>query len=297
MTRVLTLFAMAALVALFGVTPIAAQAPDGPVTFTEHVAPILYDNCTSCHRPGQVGPMSLLTFEDARPWARSIREKVSDRTMPPWDADPRIGTWANDRSLTDDEIATLVAWADGGAARGDLAAMPPLPAAASDEWAIGEPDAVFEIPAFNVPPDGTVDYTYFEVPTNLTEDKWVQAIQVKPDAAAAVHHIIVSARAEYTAEEIEEMRRVDPGIRVDRDILPGDEIEWNPGVAQLEGRSKGSALGGTTVGNDGVSIFEPGTARLLKAGTTLVFEMHYTPTGEPHVDQSQIGARVHRRGA
>ena len=129
----------------------------------------------------------------------------------------------------------------------------------------------------------------FEVPTNLTEDKWVRAIQVRPDATAAVHHIIVSARSESSPDETAKSRRVDPGIRLDTDILPGDEIEWNPGVAQLEGRAKGNPFGGTTVGNDGVSIFEPGTARLLEAGTTLVFEMHYTPTGEPHVDQSSIG--------
>ena len=93
------------LVILVGViAPVTAQTPDGPVTFTEHVAPILYNSCTTCHRPGQVGPMSLLTYQDARPWAQSIRGKVSDRTMPPWHADPQIGTWANDRSLTDDEM-------------------------------------------------------------------------------------------------------------------------------------------------------------------------------------------------
>ena len=167
--------------------------------------------------------------------------------------------------------------------------MPPLPSHADNEWTIGEPDAVFGIPPFDVPPEGLVDYTYFEVPTNLTEDKWVSAIQVRPGAAAAVHHVIVTARAERTPEERRARRRVDPGFRLDRDILPGREIEWNPGVAQLEGRGKGAPLGGTTVGNDGVTMFQPGTARLLEAGTTLVFEMHYTPTGEPHVDETRIG--------
>ena len=269
--------------------PLAAQPAEQSVTFTEHVAPILYERCTTCHRPGQVGPMSLLTYEDARPWARAIREKVAAREMPPWDADPAIGTWANDRSLGDAEIATLVAWADGGTRRGDPAAMPPLPSYADSEWTIGEPDAVFSIPPFDVPPEGTVDYTYFEVPTNLTEDKWVRAVQVRPGAAAAVHHVIVTARAAPAPRERGARRRVDPGFRLDRDILPGREIEWNPGVAQLEGRGKGTPLGGTTVGNDGVSIFQPGTARLLKAGTTLVFEMHYTPTGELHVDETRIG--------
>ena len=268
----------------------AAQPTEQPVTFAEHVAPILYERCTTCHRPGQVGPMSLLTYEDARPWARSIRQKVAAREMPPWDADPAIGAWANDRSLGDDEIATLVAWADGGAPRGDPAAMPPLPGYADSEWTIGEPDAVFGIPPFDVPAEGTVDYTYFEVPTHLAEDRWVSAIQVRPGAAAAVHHVIVTARTERDPRAPGAgRRRVDPGFRLDRDILPGREIEWNPGLAQLEGRGKGAPLGGTTVGNDGVSIFQPGTARLLRAGTTLVFEMHYTPTGEPHVDETRIG--------
>ena len=269
--------------------PAAAQPAGETVTFTEHVAPIFYESCTTCHRPGQVAPMSLLTYEDARPWARAIRQKVVDREMPPWDADPAVGVWANDRSLSDEAIATIAAWADGGAPRGDRALQPPLPAYADSEWTIGEPDAVFAIPPFEVPPEGTVDYTYFEVPTNLTADKWVTAVQVRPGAPAAVHHVIVTARAERTPEEREARSRVDPGFRLDYDILPGREIEWNPGVAQLEGRGKGDPLGGTTVGNDGVSLFQPGTARLLEAGTTLVFEMHYTPTGEPHVDETRIG--------
>ena len=269
--------------------PAAAQPAAETVTFTEHVAPILYESCTTCHRPGQVGPMSLLTYEDARPWARAIRQKVLDREMPPWDADPAIGVWANDRSLSDGEITTIVAWAEGGAPRGDRAALPPLPSYADSEWTIGAPDAVFSIPPFEVPAEGTVDYTYFEVPTNLTEDKWVTAIQVRPGKPAAVHHVIVTARAERTPEEAAARRHDDPGFRLDHEILLGREIEWNPGVAQLEGRSKGAPLGGTTVGHDGVSVFHPGSARLLEAGTTLVFEMHYTPTGEPHVDETRIG--------
>ena len=284
--RITTVFSVLVLAAS---APAAAQPDEERVTFAEHVAPILYESCTTCHRPGQVGPMSLLTYEDARPWARSIREKVLAREMPPWDADPVVGTWANDRSLSEEAISTIVAWADGGAPRGDRDLQPPLPAYADSEWTIGEPDAVFAIPPFEVPAEGTVDYTYFEVPTGLTEDKWVTAVQVRPGAAAAVHHVIVTARAERTPEEREAARRVDPGFRLDYDLLPGREIEWNPGVAQLEGRPKGDPLGGTTVGNDGVSVFQPGTAQLLEAGTTLVFEMHYTPTGEPHVDETRIG--------
>ena len=254
------------------------------VTLAEHVASIFHASCTTCHRPGQVGPMSLLTYEDARPWARSIKQKVQAREMPPWHADPAVGTWAKDRSLTDQEISTIVAWVDGGALRGNLADIPALPDYADTRRTIGTADAIFAIPPFVVPEEGQVDYTYFEVPTNLAEDRWIEAVEVRPGVPRVVHHVIVSARTDE--------RRKAPGVlRLDREILPGEEIDWNPGVAQLEGRGKGDPLGGTTVGNDGVSVFEPGTARLLKAGTTLVFEMHYTPTGESVVDQTELGLK------
>ena len=269
--------------------PAAAQPAGEAVTFTEHVAPVFYESCTTCHRPGQVAPMSLLTYEDARPWARAIRQKVLDREMPPWDADPAVGVWANDRSLSEEAIDTIVAWADGGAPRGDHALQPPLPAYADSEWSIGEPDAVFAIPPFDVPPEGTVDYTYFEVPTNLTEGKWVTAVQVRPGAPTAVHHVIVSARPERDRGEGGAGHQGDPGFRLDHEIMPSREIDWNPGIAQLEGRPKGHPIGGTTVGNDGVSVLPPGTARRLEAGSTLVFEVHYTPTGEPQVDETRIG--------
>ena len=253
--RVAVFTTVVAWAALVGPQAAAAGQPaEEAVTFTEHVAPIFYESCTTCHRPGQVAPMSLLTYKDARPWARAIRQKVLDREMPPWDADPAVGVWANDRSLSEAAIATIVAWADGGAPRGDRALQPPLPAYADSEWAIGEPDAAFAIPPFDVPPEGTVDYTYFEVPTNLTEDKWVTAVQVRPGAPAAVHHVIVSARAERSAGEGKAGRRADPGFRLDYGLLPGEEIDWNPGIAQLEGRPKGHPIGGTTVGNDGVSV-------------------------------------------
>ena len=127
--------------------PAAAQPAGEAVTFTEHVAPVFYESCTTCHRPGQVAPMSLLTYEDARPWVRAIRQKVLDREMPPWDADPAVGVWANDRSLSEEAIDTIVAWADGGSPRGH-ALQPPLPAYADSEWSIGEPDAVFAIQPF-----------------------------------------------------------------------------------------------------------------------------------------------------
>jgi hypothetical protein len=112
----------------------AAGAQSPPPTFTRDVAPILYSKCVECHRPGAIGPMSLLTFDDARPWAKSIRQKVADRSMPPWFADPAHGKFANDTSLTDAQIATIVDWAERGAPRGDPADVPEAPAFDDIGW-------------------------------------------------------------------------------------------------------------------------------------------------------------------
>src|SRR5213592_3604416 len=122
--------------------PGAAWAADVPVTFTKDVAPILYKSCVECHRPTMFAPMSLLTYDDARPYARSIKQRVVSRAMPPWGADPAHGTFKNDPRLSEKEIETIVAWVDGGAPKGDDKDMPAAPQFA-DGWTIGKPDAVF----------------------------------------------------------------------------------------------------------------------------------------------------------
>ena len=121
-------------------TPAAANAP----TFTRDVAPIMFTKCASCHRPGEVAPMALLSYADARPWASAIKQKVSTRVMPPWHADPAHGTFRNDLRLNDREIDTIVKWVDGGAREGDPSALPALPKF-PEGWQIGKPDAVFEM--------------------------------------------------------------------------------------------------------------------------------------------------------
>jgi hypothetical protein len=161
-------------------------------TFSKDVAPIFYSKCVTCHRPGEVAPMSLITYKDARPWARAIRDRVVAREMPPWHADPAHGSFRNDRSLTPAQIDTIAKWVDGGARQGDPSKMPAMPAFASG-WQIGTPDIVFEMPTeFKVPADGTVDYQYFEVPTNFKEDRWIAAGEVRAGNPEHVHHIIVS---------------------------------------------------------------------------------------------------------
>jgi mono/diheme cytochrome c family protein len=169
----------------------AASAP--AVTFTKDVAPILYKNCTECHRPSMFAPMSLVTYEETRPWARSIKQRVVKREMPPWSADPAHGVFKNDPRLSQKDIDTIAAWVDAGAPKGNDRDLPPAPTYA-EGWTIGTPDAVFTMTEdYNVPADGTIQYQYITVPTNLTEDKYVQAIEIKPGNRAVVHHVIASA--------------------------------------------------------------------------------------------------------
>ena len=153
-----------------------------PETFSKDVAPILQAHCQACHRPGEAAPFPLLTFQQARPWAKAMKEAVLLKKMPPWYADPQYGKFANDRSLLREDVATLVAWADAGAPEGDLKDLPPEVHYA-EGWSIPKPDVVFEFPrAFSIPATGTIEYQKVIVPAGFTEDKWVQALEVRPAA-------------------------------------------------------------------------------------------------------------------
>src|SRR5262249_18298067 len=176
-------------------SPAATSAPVAQTvlrpTFTKDIAPIIYKNCTGCHRPGEIAPMSLLTYEEVRPWARAIREQVAQGTMPPWHASAPRGTFSNDRRLSDQERESVIRWVDSGASRGEPGDLMPAPRFA-DGWEIGTPDVVLSMPSeFEVPASGTVPYQYFQVPTNFKEDKWVQAVEVRPGARSVVHHVLV----------------------------------------------------------------------------------------------------------
>jgi hypothetical protein len=169
----------------------AKRAAKAKVTFAKDVAPIFYNKCVECHRAGEIAPFSLMSYKESRPWARSIKEKVVTKEMPPWHADPAHGTFANDRRLSPAEIETIVAWADGGAVEGNAKDLPAAPKFA-EGWNIDKPDVIFKLPeAFAVPATGVVDYKYFNVQTNFSEDKWIQAAEVRADNRAVVHHIIV----------------------------------------------------------------------------------------------------------
>jgi hypothetical protein len=194
--------------------------------------------------------MPLLKYQDARPWAKAIRAAVITGKMPPWSPDPHYGKFLNDLSLDPGEKEKIVAWIDAGAPEGKPSDAP-APRQFQEGWNIPSPDVVFELPeAYDVPASGTIDYKYIRVPTNFTEDKWVQIAEVRPGAPAVVHHAIVVMRA--------------PGSRRE-EYLAG----YAPGMTP--------------------QIWKPGEARLVKAGSVLEFQMHYATNGTPARDRTRIG--------
>ena len=174
---------------VFGVA--AGGSSNAKVTFTKDVAPILYNRCVECHRAGEVAPMALITYNETRPWAKAIKQKVVDRSMPPWLASPENTHFKNERRLSQNEINTIAAWVDAGAPKGtdeDLPAPPKF----EQGWAIGKPDAVISLDqAIAVPAEGVIPYKYLTVQTNFNEDKWVQAAEIRAGNRKVVHHIIV----------------------------------------------------------------------------------------------------------
>jgi hypothetical protein len=266
--------------------------PTNVPTFSKDVAPILYKNCVGCHRPGEIGPMSLLTYDDARPHAKAIRDEVGDGKMPPWHADPNHGKFANDRSLTTRERETLLKWANNGAPEGNRADLPPQPKF-TDGWQIGEPDLVLTIPEYKVPAEGFVEYEYMEIPTNLTEDRWIQALEVRPGNREVVHHVIVNARPPQPERRPTAFRFAD-GMDVPAGQTGGPE-EPADGPKRVRGQSRfpppqrrGVSIGGFAPGSSTLT-FESGTAMLLRKGSTIVLQMHYTPNGEATVDRTRVG--------
>ena len=282
---------VAALVWTAGIGGAAGAQADTP-TFTEDVAPILYENCVTCHRAGEVAPMSLITYQETRPWGRSIKNKVLVGEMPPWHADPSVGRFLNERRLTVAERDTLVAWVDAGAPEGDPAKLPPPPAFA-DGWQIGTPDVIIEMPeAYEVQAEGEIAYQRFFAPTNFTEDKWVTAVEVRAGEPAVVHHILAYALVPGVAPPPPSFNLVLGGERTEavargqRGRPGGGQQRGGPGGRQRMTRS----LIGTMAPGTNPIVFEPGTAMRVAKGTQIVFQIHYMATGgEPTTDRSRIG--------
>lgn len=229
----------------------------GPVNYVDDIAPLLAANCVTCHREGGIGPWAMTNYAIVRGFAPMIREVVRTRRMPPWHADPVYGHFANDRSLSIEQVRTLVRWVEAGAPRGE--GDDPLASYEGDwpEWQMGAPDLVLDIPPFDVPATGVVEYQYPTVKNPLPEDVWVRGTEILPGDRAALHHVITSW------------------------VLPAPE------GTDPRRRPRGG-LGGYVPGM--VAAPNPdGTGTLLPAGATLVFQMHYTPYGKATTDRSKFG--------
>jgi hypothetical protein len=255
-----------AAIVIFGAIEMGrAQAPAADqVTFNKDVAPILQNHCQVCHRPGNIAPMSLLTYQDARPWARSIKQQVVQRNMPPWFIDQHIGIrkFKDDPSLSDQEISTIAAWVDAGAPQGNPADLAPARQFEdADKWHIGKPDLIVSMPVeFTVKPAASDWWGNFIAESGLTEDRYIKAVETKPSPGGAirvVHHAVTS-------------------------LVYDDAPE-------------GGTLNEYAVGKNG-DIYPEGAGKLIKAGARIRFNMHYHAVGHPVTDRTSVAFVFYPKG-
>ena len=254
---------------------VSAQDANDRVIFTKDIAPIFQKKCQACHREGYMAPMSLVTYQESRPWARAIKARTVDRQMPPWHIDRTVGVqeFKNDRSLTDEELDTIVRWVDSGAPRGNPADMPPPKVFADDDiWGFAElfggpPDMIIKSPPYTVPAVAQDAWYRPAVETGLTETRWVRAIEIRPSTVAGrrvVHHAL--ARLEQDEED----------SLTDDDIGPGLFMEW-------------------AVGKQG-EIMRPNSGKLLLPGARFMFDIHYHSVGEEITDSVELGIYLYPKG-
>jgi mono/diheme cytochrome c family protein len=278
-------FCAIAIVSIFAAA--AEQAPkpaarsvgkNSSVTFYKDVLPILQDHCQTCHRSGESAPMPFMTYDQTRPWAEKISHAVQMKMMPPWFADPRFGKFANDPSLTAEQIAAITEWANAGAPAGDRNDAP-APRLWTGGWNIPQPDFVVKMPRpVSIPARGEVEYTYEIVPTRFAEDKWVQMVEVRPSSPAHVHHAVVYIRPPDSpwlrhapvGEPFTASTLTDPDERRQAHETTSDLLlVYAPGSSP--------------------DRFSDGMAKFVPAGSDLVFQMHYTTNGTAASDQTSVG--------
>jgi hypothetical protein len=227
------------------------------VSYAKQVAPILMEKCVSCHQTGGIGPWAMDSYEKVKGWSAMMREVLMNRRMPPWHADPAIGSFSNDRSLSREQIRALVHWIDAGAPRGE--GPDPLAertAQIAPEWPLGEPDLVIDIPEQQIPASGAIDYRYVDIPLPFDRDVWVRAVHLKPSNRAAMHHALALVGFRPELEET-----------FFAAYVPGFQIEPFPGDS----------------------------GRLLPKGTVLKFQMHYIAVGYATTDRTKLAIYLHKR--
>lgn len=288
---------------------LAGGAPnDGsqPVTYSQHIAPILFQRCAGCHRPGDVAPMSLLSYKETRPWAAAIRQAVAKRSMPPWHADPRYGKFVNESRLSDQEIELIGAWVRQGAKEGDPAQLPPAPKF-EPGWRIGKPDAIFTIPEFTLSDVGYDEQKTFYVDTNFQEDVWVEAVELKPGNRKVVHHAHVwieppasevaakpapgdSARPKRVNYLLREGSRA--YVRPDAPVIDDGCGHPDGGMWPGSRPDELAAMLGSFVPGKDPEVWPAGIAKRIPAGARLKFTIHYSKTTkQEEKDATSVGLR------
>lgn len=274
------------------------------VTFNHDVAPILYSHCVSCHHPNDIAPMSLLTYKDARPWAAAIKEAVVTRKMPPWKADPHYGHWSNDARLSQAEIDTLVSWVNGAKIEGNPKDLPAQPVFSSG-WKAGQPDAIIAIPEFHLDKSGPDEYSYITVPTGFAEDKWIVSAELRPGNRRVVHHahvFVVDPEDAQTkpkagddpASAYSKWLQIHQGtlsfIRPDAPVIDDGCLKEDNGTFPGQHVTDLGTLVASYLPGRGPDVYPAGTARLIKAGSNLNFQIHYSrATGKPETDITSVG--------
>jgi len=241
------------------------------VTFSENVAPIVFQRCAGCHRPGEAAPFSLLSYDDVKKHGKIIAAVTAARIMPPWKAEPASYAYKDSRRLSDDELNTIQTWVKEGMAEGDPAKTPALPKF-TDGWQLGTPDLIVKMDrGFTVPAEGADIYRYLRIPLNLPDDKWIRAIELRPSARDVVHHVLYFADSTADAQKIEKEEDASEsptaGMKISRDMAP---------------------LGGMAVGAQ-PHLLAGGLALKLPKGTDLMFQYHFHPIGKEETEQSTVG--------
>jgi hypothetical protein len=293
-------------VAFAGCAIAADSSTASPVTFNKDILPILEKNCQSCHRPGQVAPMSLLSYQETRPWAKAIKTAVTTKKMPPWFADPNYGHFINDRSLKQSDIDKLVKWVDSGAAEGN-----PKDAPAPVQWPKGgwniQPEIVLDMPPRDVPAKGVLEWELIALPSPFKSDTWVTSMEILPGDASVVHHICFSFEKHRPTTVYNRYE----WVQVPRDET-GNPTPGNTGFAELPGmiiatRDVGSTevklrQGHPTLKQNLDFCYLPGATyddyrdwnagKLVPAGSDIIVSLHYTTNGKAVTDRTKIGFTV-----
>jgi mono/diheme cytochrome c family protein len=261
--------------------PLCAATP----TFTKDIFPILQKNCQVCHRPGEIGPMSFLTYETTRPWAKAIKNAVLTSRMPPWFADPNYGHFQNDRKLSEADVRAIAAWVDAGAPEGDTKDRPPA-VAWTEGWNI-RPDIVLQMPEpYPIPATGTLEYAYLVIPSGFTKDTWVTGAEIRPGNRSVVHHInaVVRPRGSRWMKDAKPFEPFVPPPSA-RDGQPDvEDPQAGTGPLNIE------FLAGYSPGMQAQRFDVDHSAKLIPAGADIVLQLHYTPNGKSATqDQTKIG--------